>query len=573
MGIRTKHTDTEYEQARRAYRAASPRHVVSFEADMQEDQKRHLFALADDLRQAGNELAGLLWRRYEQMTRTKKYRGLKKAYGWHCDKIDGMDESSDGFKQLEAAKKNIAYGMAAMQKAYGVTWDDARKEMERIAAARCLPSIFALSRAEDIWVGMERILYKDGQHIHFRKRGDLPSIQAKQAERGIPIHVDKNTGELYFSVEGVGGFGLLPICGDTFLEEEYAAIVDYLRNPGQEEDAVGKFASPGILNPVFRPCYAALKCETIRGRLRVFVQITVAAYPKPKKRKDGSPRHTAGHGRVGIDLGTQSCAAVSDGHAELFNLAERNGHCTKEYGERKKFLLRAMDRSRRAMNPDRFEKDGTYKKGSRGKWINSKHYLAMREELHELERRNADSRKYAAREDANRLRGAGDVCIIEPANTKKLQKRAKPATGQAAPPSASAGTVQPTANQPKRRKRFGKSILHRCPGAFQTELKKKFGDGYHEVPQKYRASQYDHELNQYIKKKLSQRWHSLPDGKQVQRDLYSAFLLYCADNSYTEIDRPSCLAAFGRFWESHNVLVNRIAKSGRPVCNSGISVQ
>lgn len=40
-----------------------------------------------------------------------------------------------------------------------------------------------------------------------------------------------------------------------------------------------------------------------------------------------------------------------------------------------------------------------------------------------------------------------------------------------------------------------------------------------------KASQYDHELNQFIKKKLSQRFHIFSDGTKVQRDVYSAFLL------------------------------------------------
>ena len=56
-----------------------------------------------------------------------------------------------------------------------------------------------------------------------------------------------------------------------------------------------------------------------------------------------------------------------------------------------------------------------------------------------------------------------------------------------------------------RKKRFGRSIKNRCPGYFQAQVKRKFTQTcgtYIEVPQEYRASQYDHTVDEYIKKKL-----------------------------------------------------------------------
>ena len=50
-----------------------------------------------------------------------------------------------------------------------------------------------------------------------------------------------------------------------------------------------------------------------------------------------------------------------------------------------------------------------------------------------------------------------------------------------------------------------------------------------EVPSDYRASQYDHTADDYIKKKLTDRMYHLVDGTLVQRDWYSSFLLYCYD--------------------------------------------
>lgn len=325
--------------------------------------------------------------------------------------------------------------------------------------------------------------------------------------------------------------------------------------------------------PVFRPCYCALVCKEIRGRLRVYVQVTVAAQACPKYDRQGNPRHPQGEGRVGVDLGTQSVATVSDTEAGLVNLAERSPGEIRAFEKEQARILRKMDRSRRAMNPERYNEDGTYKKGSHGKWKFSNHYRKWRDKLRELNRRTAETRKYANRELANRFRAQGDVCIIEPPNARKLQKKAKTSkdSEKTMEIRRKDGTVK-TIQKKTRRKRFGHSIRFRCPGGFQAELRKKFGDGYHEVPGMYRASQYDFMLDTYIKKKLSDRWHLLPDGRKVQRDLMSAFLLYCADPSFAEIGRKRCLEQFDRFWEQHQALVEQIINAGIRICNSGIPV-
>lgn len=82
----------------------------------------------------------------------------------------------------------------------------------------------------------------------------------------------------------------------------------------------------------------------------------------------------------------------------------------------------------------------------------------------------------------------------------------------------------------KRKKRFGKSVNDRSPALFQTRLKQKcvqYGLAYMETDKwKYRASQYDHDLDAYIKVELSRRFKTVA-GQVVQRDLYSAFLQSC----------------------------------------------
>ena len=63
-------------------------------------------------------------------------------------------------------------------------------------------------------------------------------------------------------------------------------------------------------------------------------------------------------------------------------------------------------------------------------------------------------------------------------------------------------------------------MKNRCPSGFQTAVEQKFkisGGIYIEVSNNYRASQYDHTVDDYIKKRLSERMYKLQDGTEVQR--------------------------------------------------------
>ena len=575
---------TQFEENRGKYRKACDRHVVTFEADMDETMKRHAFAYADDLRVLGNECIAILNRRLDQLFRTKAYRKLQKDYGWHAEHMKDMDEESDEYKKLDAEKTKIGKKMNDMQKEYHVVFDDIRKMAADKAKELNIMSVFARSKAEDINRAVESVLYGDGKHLHFHKRNDLPLLRAKEINRAITMHIDENN-ELIFGIENIGYFTIKKPKNsdpksnkkqkiDFFLQDEYKAIVDFLTYPEQENEKVELYANEKVLVPVFRPCYASLKCETIRHKLRVFIQITIAAPPCHKYKKDGvTPRHNfMTKGRVGCDNGSQSFAVVSDSDVLLENTAERNGKSTKENEKLIKKYQREMARSLRKMNPDRLNPDGTYKKGKREKLKKSNHYRHCEYRVHELHRKNALTRKYAIQTDANRIRELGDELIIEPSNAKQLQKRSKKPTETTDKTiEVKKGDKVTTVKKCKKKKRFGRSVLYRCPSAFQADLKKKFGDGYHEVSRKFRASQYDHVLDDYIKKKLSERWHVLPDGKRIQRDVYSAFLMYCSNDDFTSPDRNKCLKKFDSFYKKHEDLIESIINRRLNICNSGIS--
>ena len=565
---RKRKEKTEFIKNRDAYRKVSPRHVIVLEAEAPEQLKRELFGYNERLRILGNSLTGELKKRLDQLFRKKAYRSLKTDYRHLSEKMGKVDPEGKRYAELERQRDDVGDRMSAMQKEAGITWDDVRKlmiQLNRKLGDRSVNSIFALARAEDIWRGVEKVLYEDGKTLHFRKRGDLPIIRAKQIEKGITIHIDKDGGPAFHIARKE--LRIKPVGDDLFLKDELSCLMEYLADPETiEHHAVDLYSKSKSVVGTFRPCFAAIKCVTIRGRLRIFLHITVEADPCPKKDKDGKPRHIMAKGRVGVDIGTQSYAAASpDGRCVLDNLAERNGHSSLGMEHKLYLLQRKMDRSRRAMNPDRYEEDGTIKKGIRKPWKKSKAYRRMEKKLREMQRVAALDRQYAIQEDVWSLRAMGDDLITEQISVSGWKKKAK---------KPSDGSVAKDKNgRNKRRKRFGHSIQHRCPGYFKAYCEKVFsstGGRYSEVAIKFRASQYDHIKDAYTKKSLSQRWHELPGKKKVQRDLYSAFLLSCSDDGLERPDKTRCDASFNKFYRSHQQLVSDIKERGLRICNSGI---
>ena len=443
MSKRKKKEPTEYEKLLYNYHSRSDRHVLVCETDLPYEDKCHIFHTADLVRKAGNELTAIMKHNYEQLMRTKRYRKLRQLYGKHIKDED------------DTIRKHIARQMKEMQDQYNVTWDFCRNAMIPIGKKYDIKAVFTVSKAEDVWSGVEECLYSDGKRIHFKKRGDLPEVRAKQINRGIILSVEDD--KLRFKLDKMS-FGIK--VKDRFQQDEINAILDYLSAPElNDKRAVSTLVNEGTCISTYRPCYASLKCKRIRGKLRVYAHITIEGLSKPKYDRDGNPRHRYGIGTIGCDIGTQTIAYNSDSEVGLKNLAER-GRSIRKNERMERCIYRAMDRSRRAMNPDNYNEDGTIKKGKK-KWKNSNRYKKLREKHAELCRINAENRHYAINEDVNHLRSLGDVFVTEPKNAKKLQKRAK----------------ETTVNEKGKynhKKRFGKSIQNRCCGYFQEQVKQKF---------------------------------------------------------------------------------------------------
>jgi putative transposase len=233
--------------------------------------------------------------------------------------------------------------------------------------------------------------------------------------------------------------------------------------------------------------YVRLVYRSIHGSDRFFAQLVCEGQPYCK------PEHQPADGVVGVDLGPSTIAAVGEHAAFLTAFCSELENHEREI----KVAQRALDRRRRANNPDNFNADGTVKRGPK-RWQSSWRQRRLQTRLADLQRRQAEHRKNLHGKLIHRLLALGIDIRLESLSYKSFQSR------------------------------FGRSVGFRAPGIFVARLRNaavKYGASLVEFPTKStKLSQFCHGCGSFSKKPLSQRWHDCFCGVSAQRDLYSAFL-------------------------------------------------
>lgn len=264
--------------------------------------------------------------------------------------------------------------------------------------------------------------------------------------------------------------------------------------------------------------YCRIVRKLIKGRACFYLQLILEGIPKLKSNQ------IIGKGQNGVDIGVSTVASVGKEKALLAPFCQELNDIEKEIG----VLQRKLSRSLRINNKDNFEDDFFIKinnhfkrkKGQniKGKkeWSKSNNYLQLESELKELYRKQANKRQYLHNTLANKVIQNGNNIIIEANPYKAWQKGW-----------------------------FGKTIGKKAPSNFVQTLKRKAlkSDGTFEEVSTWETkfSQYCHVCNGYHKKSLSDRTHSCGENDIMQRDLYSASLMYYYDSKEKKVDRNSML--------------------------------
>ena len=456
-------------------------------------------------------------KRITRLTHDPEYVNALASYRAFSDKGNSLSPAQ------KKEKQKLAKQLKAIQKLYGLS-EYAFQSYLKVCGRQfrnLLSSSQVQKEASCVWQGAAKCLFSNGEKLHFKKYRDFHSIGGKTNTNGARFDAETLT---------VRWIGLQLSCKlpkkNSYLAEALDDAKEHLR-------------------------YCNIKRLAFPNGWHYYVELVIDGEPPMKKR-------TLGTSRMGIDPGVSTVAAVSETGAFLAVLAPN----IDSYEKKIAALQRSMDRSKRDTNPDRYNEDGTVRKGVRGPQRKSHRYRRFEWQLRTMHRKKAAYVRQSHEIMANRLLSDSGEIIVEKMNFKALAKRAKETKRQdtAAPVKQKDGTIREIKKY-KRKKRFGSSINKRAPSEFLSVLKRKceqFGGTYLEInTQKFRASQYNHITDACTVVPLSTRWKTV-GGQSVQRDLYSAFLIRNADKTLEHPDRGKCIQQFPAFCRMQRAAINEL---------------
>ena len=469
-------------------------------------------------------------RRLRHLQHDPEYQRLKAEYG-----------------QAAERKEEIGKELNQMTKQYGLIEKDLWKyaSVHQKKHPHLISSHQAQEETSRVYQGVCKVLYSDGKELHFKRWDDIHTIASK-SWNGLryydPYHTEyykKNTIPKYQNEIEYHGwqFKVKINWNDPYVKESMQHEISYVQ----------------------------IAREMFPSGWRYYVILYLEG--------DAPVKHRSKEGVAGLDPGVSTAAVVYNDHCELIELAP---DC-KSYNRRIRILQNKIDRTMRIHNPQNYNEDSTIKKGDL-QWNISKTCWRDKRKLTTLYRKKAAYIKQSHERQINVLMKDANTFILEEMNFKALQKRSKKDTEKTEKPvevKKKDGTKK-TIRKNKRKRRFGSSIQDRAPAGFVTILKRKCsqaGGAVIEVStREFKASQYDHSKNQYIKVPLSQRWKTIKNEKgeecRVQRDLYSAFLLKNSNKNRNTPDRKRCIKEFDRFVDHMNECIEGIKQTNTsyPAC-------
>ena len=437
-------------------------------------------------------------------------------------------------KEKKALSKKISTELNDYRTRIGLTKNGLETYAKKFQHAykHHISSHISQNEVNHVWNGVEKVLFDGSQDIHYKKFDDLKTISSKSAKNGICFY-DKT---LYISYT------------KQKVSKSHDTGVDFLGLDlevvkGTSEKEV-KYETASLMNEV-KTC--AIKREMFAGGWRYYLILTLDG--------DAPEKYEMGKSVAGNDPGVSTFAYVSENCVAYEELAPR----CKEYNKQIVELQRKIDRSMRISNPINYNDDGTIKKGKHT-WVFTNNCKKLKRKLKILYRKKREYTRHEHNYRANRVIQDASIFITEEMDFDALAKRSKKDAERSRKETVITlkdGTTK-TVYKFKKKKRYGKSINDRSPALQLQIIQRKmaqYGGFYYEVnTKKYKASQYDHIKNEYIKVPLAQRFKVI-GGHIVQRDLYSAFLIRNSLNDFEHADTEMCKATFSEFLKNHDVCI------------------
>lgn len=374
-------------------------------------------------------------------------------------------ELMTNYKENETFTSDEKNELKDLRLKYGLSKNDFEKYLKLQSKLKIAHSAIVQKVAERVWLACEKYLFGNGKAIHFKKRREFCSFEAKTIQTGIKLdgnHIAIN-------------------------KHNYQIIV-------RKKD---EYAKSSLKHKI---SYCRVLRKWHKNSWRYYVQLIIDAPGKEVK---------CANGTVGIDI-SPSTIAVNSENGSFINKINEIESAENEIA----VLNRKIDVLRRKNNPQNYNPDGTAKRHV--KWNKNKAQIKLENKRKELYRKKREKTKLSNNLLAKYILTLGNVIIVEDMQFSALQKRAKE-------------TTKNKNGRFNSKKRFGKSILENAPANFIQTLKyniQKAGGTFIEVDCfKTCATQFDHTSGAYYKHSLNERFIMLDNGILIQRDLHSAFNL------------------------------------------------
>ncbi|MGO8951493.1 MAG: zinc ribbon domain-containing protein [Ktedonobacterales bacterium] len=373
-----------------------------------------------------------------------------------------------------------------------------KKSQERVDAFRAARAAYAFSEAalqayakdcrhDSYWIeghldapvgqklasrafqAVQRVAFRQAKRVRFKGRHQFDTVEGKSNETGLTWWSDR-----------VAWKGL------TLL-----AHLPKLRH-GQDLERRDPVLAHGL---AARVKYVRLVRRKIRGQNLFFAQLICEGMPYQK------PKHPLGEGIVGLDLGPSTIAYTTPAEASLQPFCPELARDDRVVRRQERHL----DRQRRANNPDNYLPNGRVKPGRKGRkhWRESVRQRRTQAQLVDRQRRLAAHRKCLHGRLAHRLLLQGNTILLENVSYSAWQRR------------------------------FGRSVHRHAPGRFVARLlhlAESAGGQVIQVPTRQTKLSQTCQCGQVKKKPLALRvHHCLECGVEMQRDLYSAYLIRFID--------------------------------------------
>ena len=468
-----------------------------------------------------------------KLKRDKEYQKLLKEY-IECNKKETDEKKKEENKKR---KKKLSKQLNEIREKYGLI-ENELQSYAKIQANKYKNHVSSQQVQKEVtrvYRGVEKVLFGNGETLNFKKVNNQHTICGKSPTNGIQLYT-KNHDYLPKKIDREGKTDCILWCGHWFkLEINYN----------------DQYVTESLNHDV---SYCEISRLAFNDGWHYYVNVYLKGVA-PKKL-------IIGQSTMGIDPGTSTFAGVSESKVFLRELAPNVTNYEKKINK----VQKQIDRSKHQTNPENYNKDGTIKEGKH-KWNLSKNCKRSIWRLRTLHRKKAAYVKQSHEILVDEIIQDSCIFIVEKMSYQSLAKRSKKETKKSDKTIVvkNKSGKEKKVFKNKKKKRFGHSIGARAPASLLVILQRKceqYELKYFEIDtQTFKASQYDHAQDKFIKCTLNDRIKII-DGTEVQRDLYSAFLISCSNKTYDRADRELCLKKFFDFVEMMKNEISQMKKLG-----------